>query len=61
MDERIEVVIAPDGSIKYEARGFAGAACEQATQHIRDAVAGAAVTSERTSEFYLDEKQKVAL
>lgn len=58
-DQRIEVLIGPDGSVKIEAQGFAGSACEQATKALEDAL-GRVVDDQRTSDYWLDEKAKVS-
>lgn len=58
-DEIIEVTIDPNGGVKIAGVGFKGAACEQATRALEQAL-GRTVTDERTSEFYEEEKAKVS-
>lgn len=60
MDQIIEVIVKPDGSVKIETFGFTGSACEAATQHLLDAIKGAEISDARTAEFYVDEKLKVS-
>ena len=60
MDHIIEVIVKPDGSVRIEAQGFEGSACEAATQHLQDAIRGAEITDERTSDYYVDEKVKAS-
>lgn len=60
MDEVIEILIKPDGSVTIEGQGFKGADCERATEALERSL-GRVVTCERTSEYYLEEKAKVSL
>jgi hypothetical protein len=60
----IEVVVAPDGSIRIEAMGFQGADCEKATAFLEKAL-GHASGRNKKPEYYrreeLRHKQKVGL
>lgn len=47
----INVVIAPDGSIKIDAVGFKGADCEKATKFLEDAL-GVTADRKRKPEFH---------
>jgi hypothetical protein len=60
MDEaRFEILIKADGSVKIEAQGFSGSACEQATRALEEAI-GKTVSDERTADFYREEKVRVS-
>lgn len=59
-DQVIEVLIAPDGSVKVAALGFSGSACEAATRALEQSL-GRVVSDDRTSDFYREEKAKVSL
>lgn len=47
----INVVIAPDGSIRIDAVGFKGADCEKATKFLEDAL-GVTADRKRKPEFH---------
>lgn len=59
----IEVIVQPDGSLKIEAFGFAGADCEKATAFLEKAL-GTALTRKRKADYYrataVKDRQKVA-
>lgn len=52
MQQKIEIECKEDGSIKIEAIGFTGAACEKATAAIEKALAGKETGRARKPEFY---------
>ena len=47
----IEVVVSPQGETTVQTKGFAGAACLQASKWIEQSL-GIAVTDRQTSEFF---------
>lgn len=47
----IEVIVAPDGSLKIEAVGFTGADCEKATAFLEEAL-GAVSSRRKKAEHY---------
>lgn len=47
----IEVVVRPDGQLSVETKGFAGAACEEASRFL-EAALGTLLSDQRTAEFY---------
>ena len=48
----VEVVIDPKGNVTIAATGFRGAACEQATKEIEEAL-GTVTSKKKTPEAYL--------
>jgi hypothetical protein len=60
----IEVVVAPDGSIRIEAMGFQGADCERATAFLEKALGHISGRSKKPEHYHREElrqKQKVGL
>lgn len=53
----IEVTVSPQGEVRLETKGFAGASCEAASRELVAAL-GATTKTQRTSEFYV--RQDVA-
>jgi hypothetical protein len=51
MTKTIEVVVHPDGSIKFETKGFNGASCREASAYLEQAL-GARSSEKLTSDFY---------
>jgi len=51
MEKTIAVTVAPDGAVRVSARGYAGAACRDATR-LLEAALGAAVAERLTAEFH---------
>ncbi len=49
--QEIEFVILPDGTVKEEVRGMAGAGCEEVTRAIEDAL-GEVSEREHKPEYY---------
>jgi hypothetical protein len=47
----IEIVISPSGQTRVETRGFAGAACRQASEFLEKAL-GRSIGEQLTGEFY---------
>lgn len=47
----IVITIRPDGSTQLETLGFAGAACQQASRFLEDAL-GARTSEQLTAEFF---------
>ena len=47
---KIEVIVAPDGSLKIDAVGFQGAVCEKATQFLEEAL-GQVADRQRKPEY----------
>ena len=52
----IEVVISPTGETKVETKGFAGAACKEASKFIERAL-GQSICEKPTPEFYRTDTQ----
>jgi Protein of unknown function (DUF2997) len=60
----IEVVIAPDGSLKIEALGFKGADCEKATAFLEKALGRVSGKSKKPEYYHREElrhQQKVGV
>ena len=51
MPQIITVEISPEGEVKVQTTGFAGASCKQATKAL-EAALGAVVSDAKTSEFH---------
>ncbi len=51
MSREIEVIVAPDGSLKIDAVGFHGADCEKATAFLEQAL-GRTTGKQKKPEFY---------
>ncbi|MBI4576753.1 MAG: DUF2997 domain-containing protein [Planctomycetes bacterium] len=49
--QELEIVIAPDGKVSIRVRCVKGAACEELTRPIQEAL-GQVVGQERTDEYY---------
>jgi hypothetical protein len=47
----IEVTVAPDGRSRVETKGFAGAACQEASRFLLQTL-GICTDQQRTGEFY---------
>ena len=47
----IEITVAPDGQIRSETKGFAGAECQQASAFL-EKMLGRRVSEQLTAEFY---------
>lgn len=58
-EQIIEVLIAPDGSVKMEGQGFSGPECERAMGALEQSL-GRVVDSERTPEYYNEAKAKAS-
>ncbi len=52
----IELVIAPDGTVRFEVKGVSGADCEALEQLVREAVGGEVRARERTAEYYAERR-----
>lgn len=52
MSRLIEVIVSPQGETRLKTRGFAGAACQQATQAM-EAALGLKQSETLTAEFHL--------
>lgn len=50
----IEITIAPDGTVTFEAKGIKGPSCLEETKFLENALGGAAavVEQQKTGEFY---------
>jgi len=57
--ERIEIECNEDGTIKIEAIGFTGNACEKATAAIEKALGGKETGRARKPEFYKKETKQI--
>ena len=51
MNKTIEVIVAPDGSLKIDAVGFQGADCEKATVFLEEAL-GTVDARQRKPEYH---------
>jgi hypothetical protein len=51
MTQVIEIIIAPDGGMKLETKGFAGQTCRSASQFLEEAM-GCQLGEEMTPEFH---------
>lgn len=51
MSKTIEITVSSDGSTRVETRGFAGAACQQASRFVEVAL-GRRIGEQLTEEFY---------
>ena len=51
MEKFIELTISPKGETTLVTKGFAGAACQEASRFL-EAALGEAVTERKTAEFY---------
>lgn len=52
MSKQVRVTIGPDGKVKFEADGFVGSSCEEATSFLEKAFAGKSVSRELKPEYY---------
>ena len=59
MKRELEVVIGPDGKVSMQVKCVAGAACEDMTKALEDALGGEIIDRQRTAEYYQDEVQIV--
>lgn len=57
MPPTIEVLVSPTGETKIETRGFAGAACQQATKAL-EAALGLKRSEALTAEYHLSVQQQ---
>ncbi len=48
----IEIKISPSGQVSFTVKGVKGGACLDETKFLEEALGGAVVERERTSEFY---------
>ncbi len=48
----IEITISPTGEVAFVVKGVKGASCLDETKFLEDALGGAVVEREKTSEFY---------
>jgi len=60
MTQIIEVIIAPNGEIKIETKGFSGSACRAASQTLERAL-GSRQGEQLTGEFYAQEVSRPQL
>lgn len=60
MSPVIEVVISPTGETKIETRGFAGAACQQASKAL-EAALGLKLSETLSAEFHLPAQQQAGV
>jgi len=51
----IEIIVSPTGEATVQTRGFTGAACQDASRFLEQAL-GARLSGERTAEFYQTEQ-----
>lgn len=54
MPHLIEVVVSPTGETTVQTRGYAGAACQQASRFLEQAL-GRVTCEQKTGEFYATE------
>ena len=52
MIQTIEVIVSPTGESRIETKGFAGAACQEASRFLESAL-GAKTSEQLTAEYYL--------
>jgi len=50
----IEIVVSPTGQTTVQTKGFSGAACQEASRFLEQAL-GSRIDEERTAEFYQTE------
>jgi hypothetical protein len=60
MSPVIEVLVSPTGETKLETRGFAGAACQQATKAL-EAALGLKQSETLTAEFHLSANEEAGV
>jgi hypothetical protein len=53
----IEVIVAPDGKVNVQTKGFAGSACKAASDSLEQAL-GLKVFEKLTAEFYSQQPQQ---
>lgn len=51
MTKTIEIIVAPDGSLRLQTRGFEGSACKLASEFLERAL-GAKQTEQLTADYY---------
>ena len=57
MNQRIEIIVSPNGQTRVETKGFAGGECLEASRFLETAL-GKKTSDERTSEFYATAESK---
>ena len=53
----VEIIVKPDGSVTFDAKGFTGAECEKVTKALEESL-GETITNKRKPEFHRREAQK---
>ena len=56
MKQVIEVLVAPDGKVSVQTKGFAGSACKAASDSLEKAL-GLTASEKMTAEFYSQQTQ----
>ena len=56
MSKTIEIIVSPNGETRIETKGFAGAACREASKSL-EAALGARVDEALTAEFHQAQEQ----
>ncbi len=56
MSKTIEIIVSPQGQTRVETKGFSGAACQQASKYLEDAL-GQRTSEQLTGEFYQQARQ----
>lgn len=60
MKQVIEVIVAPDGKVTVQTKGFAGTACKAASESLEQAL-GVKASEKLTAEFYSQQPQQQQL
>lgn len=56
MKREMEIVITPDGKVDVQVRCVPGAACEEFSKAIEDALGGEVINRVHTAEFFQEEE-----
>jgi hypothetical protein len=60
LSQIIEVIVAPDGKVTVQTKGFSGSACKAASASLEHAL-GLKVSEKPTAEFYSQQHQQQQL
>lgn len=56
MKRELEVTISPDGKVNMQVKCVSGAACEDFTKFLEEALGGEIIERKRTAEYYQEEE-----
>jgi hypothetical protein len=59
MDKFIDIVIAPDGTMKIDTEGYQGQGCEAALKKLVKAMGGEIISSKRKDEYFEEGKVQI--